>query len=170
MLDRSTFWAASAVPQGGLSGQDITVRLLPALPQIMVSGDLDGALAGYGIDRAQGLLGQVRGDLYALRLARSRMLVVGAEMPDPPLAWSDGVARSPMTGALAVIEIAGAHAMDLVARGTSVDPASESPCAALNFAGVTSVLYRHDDALRLHFDRGLAAYMFDWIGATDLFA
>ena len=114
-------------------------------------------------------MGQTEGDLYALRLARRRMLVVGAAMSDPAAAWSNGIARSSMTGALAILGIKGAGTLNLIRRGTAVDPENAGPCATLNFAGVTSILYRHSEALRLHFDRGLTAYMQSWISATDLF-
>lgn len=165
MLDRSAFW--SIAPES-LSGPGLTVRVLPPVPQVMVSGDLDAFLARHGLPAAGGLLAETSDSRYALRLARNRMLVVGLDLPPQAAGWADGCATTPMTGALAVVEITGPDAMALFARGTVVDPRSASPSAALIFAGVTLVASRHDTALRLHLDRGLVPYLMDWIAATDL--
>lgn len=166
MLDRSDFWTT---PPEALTGEGISVRLLPPLPQAMVSGDLDGFAAANGLPPPAGLLAEVKGPCYALRLARSRMLAVGIDLDPASAGWVEGAALTPMTGALAVVEIAGENAMALVARGTAVDPRQPSASAALMFAGVTSVLYRHEGVLRLHLDRGLVPYLMDWCAATDLF-
>lgn len=168
MHDRSIFWSPPPEVGACLSGPDLTIRLLPPVPQIMISGDLDQALQGYDLPGTVGLMGQTHGPAYAVRLARNRMLVVGRETgPDTP-AWQQGVAHSSMTGALAVLDISGPASMELVARGAAIDPATQSPSATLVFAGVTAVLYRHETAIRLHIDRGLLAYLFDWACATDL--
>lgn len=165
MLDRSAFW--SEAPDS-FSGPGLTVRVLPPLPQLMVSGDLDGFLARHSLPPSAGLLVETSGSRYALRLARNRMLVVGLELPPEAAGWADGCATTSMTGGLAVIEVTGHDAMALFARGTAVDPRSASPSAALIFAGVTLVASRLDTALRLHLDRGLVPYLMNWIGAIDL--
>lgn len=167
MLDRSSFWS---VPTDALTGDGIAARLRPPMPQVMVSGDLDGYLSRHGLGRAGGLLAQVSGDRYALRMARARMLVIGTEVAPQDAGFRDGAAVTPMTGALAVLDITGPRAMELYARATAIDPRSQSPCAALMFAGVTAALCRIEDGLRLHFDRGLSAYMLSWMGGTPLFA
>ena len=166
MPDRSDFWTT---PTEALTGEGISVRLLPPVPQVMVSGDLDGFAAAHGLPPPAGLLAEVTGARYTLRLARSRMLAVGVELDPASAGWVDGAALTPMTGALAVVEIAGENAMALVARGTAVDPRRPSASAALMFAGFNSVLYRHDGVLRLHLDRSLVPYLMDWCAATDLF-
>lgn len=165
MLDRSAFW--STAPEV-LTGPGLTVRVLPPAPQLMVSGDLTGFLARHDLPPAAGLLAKVTGDRFALRLARSRMLVVGPDLPPEAAGWVDGCALSPMTGALAIMEITGPDAMALYARGTAVDASTASPSAALVFAGITVIACRHDGALRLHLDRGLVPYLMAWIAATDL--
>lgn len=165
MLDRAAFWTAPAAYGQGIDTAALQVRLLPVTPQIMISGDLAAGLARFGLQDSLGLMGQASGGLYALRLARGRALVVGAGIDAAQGGWQDGVALTPMTGALAVLEITGANAMELVARASAVDLRCASPCAALSFAGVTSILYRHGDALRLHLDAGLVPYMLDWIAA-----
>lgn len=165
MLDRSPFWSEAPA---SLSGPGLTVRVLPPIPQLLVSGDLDGFLARHTLPPAGGLLTLATGSRYALRLARARMLVVGLDLPPEAAGWADGCATTPMTGALAVVEITGPDALALFARGTAVDPRAASPSAALIFAGITLIACRHGDALRLHLDRGLLPYLMAWIGATDL--
>ncbi len=165
MLDRSDFWHTAP---DSLTGPGFVVRVLPPVPQLMVSGDLDGFLACHSLPPSGRLLANVTGRRFSLRLARNRMLVVGLDLPPDVAGWKDGCALSPMTGALAVIEISGTEAMALFARGTAVDPNGASPSAALSFAGVTLIAYRHDGTLRLHLDRGLVPYLLNWIAATNL--
>jgi tRNA U34 5-carboxymethylaminomethyl modifying GTPase MnmE/TrmE len=93
---------------------------------------------------------------------------VGAFSGTGAAAWADGAATTPMTGALAVIEISGPAAMEIFARASAVDPSVNSACAAVSFAGVTGALCRCDGNLRLHLDRGLVPYMLDWISSTRL--
>ena len=75
-----------------------------------------------------------------------------------------------MTGALAVLHIGGANAMEVFARATAIDPRAPGPSAALLFAGQIAALCRDPQGLRLHIDRGLTAFVLDWIAATGLAA
>lgn len=168
MLDRSSFWPVPPVEGACLTGDGITIRLLPPMSQVMVSGGLEAFCAAHDLPPAVGLLAPVQAPRYALRLARNRMLAVGVGVDHATAGWADGIATTPMTGALAVIDIAGPQAMEIYARATAVDPNGNSASAALLFAGVTGALCRIDDGLRLHVDRGLTAYLFDWFAATRL--
>jgi hypothetical protein len=168
MPDRSGFWPAPPAPDARLEGEGLSVRQLPPVPQVMVSGATDRFLAARGLGPAVGLLGQVTPERYALRLARHRMLVAGVRQDHETAGWQDGVATTPMTGALAVLEIAGPNGMALFARASAIDPRLSSASAALDFAGVHAALCRVEGALRLHVDRGLVPYLFDWIAATGM--
>lgn len=168
MLDRSGFWPAPPAPDARLEGDGLSLRLLPPMPQVMVSGALDRFLAAHALGPAAGLLQPVSPPRYALRLARHRMLAVGITMDHAAAGWSDGIAMTPMTGALAVIEITGTNAMGLFARASGIDPRRKSASAALDFAGVTAALCRCNNGLRLHVDRSLVPYLLDWAGATGL--
>ena len=163
MLDRGQFWTPAAEVAGGFSTPRLTLRVLPVLPQLMVSGDLDAVLSRHGLSGTLGLLGEAKGEVFALRLARNRALIVGADQEAQHAGWAEGVATTPASGALAVLELSGPAAEEVLYRASAIDFRRPSPCAALNFAGVTSVLYRHEGVLRLHLDRGLLPYMVNWI-------
>lgn len=163
MLDRSAFWT---LPGDRLDLPGLTVQALPAQPQTLVSGDLDGFLSARGLPPAIGLLGPAQGEVAAIRLARHRMLVLGLDTPPEAPAWVQGCALTPMTAGLAVLDITGPRAMEWAARGTAIDLRHPSPSAALLFAGIPAILYRRDAALRLHIDRSLLAYVLDWTGAA----
>ena len=115
-----------------------------------------------------GLLGSVVPPRYALRLARRRMLAVGVTQDHAASGWAEDTATTPMTGALAVLQISGPRRMELFARASAIDPRAGSHSAALNFAGVTAALCQDDAGLRLHVDRSLVPFLFDWIAATGL--
>lgn len=166
MLDRSAFWQAPQMT--GLSGEGLEIRVLAPVPQLMVSGDLTAFCAAHALPAPVGLLGAVGLPHYALRLARSRMLVVGQTADHAAAGWQEGAATTPMTGALAVVEIAGPNRMEVFARATAIDPRAGSPSAALHFAGVTAALCEASTGLRLHLDRGMVPYLLDWITATGL--
>ena len=69
-------------------------------------------------------------------------------------------------------EASGAGVRDLLARAVTVDPDHPGPCAAMPFGGVMAVVYRHGDAgtLRIHVDRGLASYLWEWFECQPLLA
>lgn len=166
MLDRSGFWPAAGLEM--LSGEGLTARVLPPVPQLMVSGDLAAFCEAQKLAAPLGLLAEVSLPRYALRLARQRMLVVGLTLDHAACGWTEGLAITPMTGALAVVEMAGPDRMALFARASAIDPRGASPSAALQFAGVTAALCSTAESLRLHLDRGLVPYLMDWIAATGL--
>jgi hypothetical protein len=81
MFDRSAFWLEAP---NSLMGPGLAVRILPPQPQLMVSGDLDRFLTRHSLPPAGGLLAEMTGSRFALRLARNRMLVVGMDLPPRP--------------------------------------------------------------------------------------
>lgn len=150
-----------------LNKDGVTVRTLDGLNQLLVSGDLTAwsqasGLAGEGVG-AGAIAG---GGNYMVRIARDRILVVG-ERPCPIAAgWHEaGFAVSVMDAGLHVFEIEGPKLDSLIARGTALDPGQASRSAAILFAGVNVLFYRfgNPDRARLHVDRGLAPYLWEWL-------
>lgn len=170
MPDRARNWdAAPDWSLAALSGRDIAIRSLDLPDQALISGDLAAFGLASGFDpQGAGALGAVRGDAYTVRLRRDRLLAVGALPGAISEGWSPaGFAMTPIGGADHVFELAGAGLPGLLSRATTLDPARPGPSAAIGFAGVPAVLYRHADSghLRLHVERGLAAYLWSWFRA-----
>ena len=100
-------------------------------------------------------------DPVSVWLAPDRVLVVGWAQP----AVVAGGFASDITDAQVVFRLTGPHCNDVLAMGTSLDPALLAPgrCAQTLFAGVRGLLYRHGDAVCLHVDRPLARFVADWL-------
>ncbi len=100
-------------------------------------------------------------DPVSLWLSPGRVLVVGFTDATPPA----GNFVSDLTHGQAVFRLTGAALADILAMGTSLDPALLAPghCAQTLFAGVKTLLYRHGEALHLHVDRPLAAFVAAWL-------
>ncbi|TPK91515.1 sarcosine oxidase subunit gamma family protein [Mesorhizobium sp. B2-4-17] len=167
MLDNPQKW--SPTPDwttASLEGDGFSIRTLHGLTQCLVSGDLGAFSNKHGLDLGVGALGVVRGDRYAVRMARDRLSAFGLSEEEMGAGWhQDGYAVTQMSAALHIFEFSGPQVLQLVARATTIDPRNPGPCAAVQFAGITSCLYFHEsrERLRLHLDRGLAAYMWLWL-------
>ncbi|MBZ9985913.1 hypothetical protein LB572_02240 [Mesorhizobium sp. BH1-1-5] len=149
-----------------LSKGSVSVRTLGGLNQLLVSGDLAAwskasGLAGEGV----GAGAIANGDKYMVRIARDRVLAVGGQ-PFPIVAgWhAAGFAVTVMDAGLHVFEIEGSGLDRLIARGTALDPGAASRSASILFAGAGVLFYRfgNPDRARLHVDRGLAPYLWEW--------
>ncbi|TPN56240.1 hypothetical protein [Mesorhizobium sp. B1-1-7] len=153
-------WPAAMITTPGLA-----VRTVTGLDQTLVSGDLDAwaRLSGVKADGV-GVFGAAQGERYAARLARDRLLVVS----NAPLAiaagWhKEGFAVTEISTGLQLFEIEGVGLDAFIARGTTLDPRQPSASAALSFAGISAIVYRHGSKLRIHVDRGLACYLWTWM-------
>jgi heterotetrameric sarcosine oxidase gamma subunit len=96
---------------------------------------------------------------YTLWLAPDRALQVGGTAPDGFV--------SDMTDGLAVFEISGPRAGDILAMGCTLDPdgplLAAGRCAQTAFGGVKIVIYRYNEgAVRIHVERPLAAFLVEW--------
>jgi sarcosine oxidase gamma subunit len=166
MRDLAEKWSAEPDwPSAKITAPGLLVREVPGLEQALVSGDLAAWTRQSGIDGpGAGAMAATQGDRYAARLARDRLLVVS----NAPLAitagWNaEGFAVTPISSGLRVFEAEGPAVEAVVARGTTFDQRSTSASAALSFAGISAILYRHHGKLRIHVDRGLAAYLWTWM-------
>ena len=153
-------WQSAVITAPGLA-----VRALAGLDQWLVSGDLDAWARISGLEGAGvGAFGRARGDRYAARLARDRLLAVSGTPLAITAGWhTEGFAVTSVSAGLRVFEIEGTAVDAFIARGATLDPGQASPSAALSFAGINAIVYRHEDTLRIHVDRGLAAYLWTWM-------
>ncbi|RRI06471.1 hypothetical protein EH240_04185 [Mesorhizobium tamadayense] len=150
-----------------LDKDEVSVRTLGGLNQLLVSGDLAAwalasGLAGEGV----GAGAVASGDSYMVRIARDRVLAVGEQAFPIAAGWYEaGFAVSVMDAGLHVFEIEGPGLAGLVARATALDPGQASRSASVLFAGVNVLFYRFGNANRgrLHVDRGFAPYLWEWL-------
>ncbi|WP_214472376.1 hypothetical protein [Mesorhizobium sp. dw_380] len=153
-------WQSAAITAPGLG-----VRAISGLDQQLVSGDLDAWARVSGLkESGVGAFGAAQGERYAVRLARDRLLIVS----NTPLAitagWhAQGFAVTEISAGLQVFEVEGVGLDAFIARGTTLDSRRPSASAALSFAGISAIVYRHESKLRVHVDRGLAAYLWTWM-------
>jgi hypothetical protein len=158
--------AAPDWSSAGIEGAGVTVKSVAGLYQMLVSGSLDAwnaasGLAGPGV----GALAIAKGDAWQARVARDRLLAVSVKPFSVAPGWhGEGFAATRMDAALHVFEIEGPGLADVIARAVTLDPAGNSPSAAMLFADVNAIAYRHGTAecLRVHVDRGLAPYLWEW--------
>ena len=173
MLDTACKWQPEPDwTQARLTGRTIEVGVVTGVKQRLVSGNVERFLNRHDLGGGVGALGFALGERYAMRVARDRLLVIGFPAADLPDGWHDeGYAVSTVSSALRLFEAKGEGVCDLLARATTIDPDSPGPCAAMPFGGVMGAVYRHGDAktLRIHIDRGLAAYLWEWFECQPLF-
>jgi hypothetical protein len=160
-------------PNARLQGPTLDIRAVPSLPQRLVSGDIARFLDRHGLGEGLGALGLASGGRYAVRVARDRLLVVGLAAAECVDGWhAEGYGVSTVGSGLRVLDAQGAGVRDLLARATTVDPDDPGPSAALLFCGLTCTVYFHGDrqTLRVHVDRSLAAYLWEWLEGQPLLA
>jgi len=125
--------------------------------QTLISGPTSAALKASNLADAAGWPGPAKGDHYAIRLRRDRLLVVdGEDRAHPSLdeGWHDelGIAVSDITGGLALIELSEPSVPTLLATGAEIDPATPSPAASWLWHGMACIVYKYetDKLFRLH--------------------
>jgi len=166
MLDHADRWnAAPDWATARLTGKNVAIRNIALPEQALISGDLAAFAGAAGMDATGvGAFGRTEGEVYTVRLARDRLLAVGALYEGIREGWNEaGFAVTATSGADHVFELSGDGLSDLLARATTCDPTGSSPSAAIGFAAVPAVAYRHGDALRVHVERGLAVYVWTWL-------
>ena len=145
-------------------GRGIHVTTVSGLTQHLVSGNI----ATFGQDI--GALGITSRDTATVRVARDRVLVVNAAPELVTPGWHEqGHAASDVSAMYHVFEISGAGVPALLSEALLIDPDHAGPSAAVVFAGLQAVLYCIDskETLRLHVERGHAAYLINWLEARD---
>jgi sarcosine oxidase gamma subunit len=145
-------------------GRGIHVTTVSGLTQHLVSGNF----SAYG--ESVGALGIVSGERAAIRVARDRILAVNAEPALVTPGWhAEGFAATDVSAMYHVFEITGSGVPALLGEALLIDPDNAGPSAALVFAGLQAILYCAGgrDTLRVHVERGHAAYLVNWLEARD---
>ena len=145
-------------------GRGIHVTSVAGLSQHLVSGNL----APFG--DSVGGLGIVGSERAAVRVARDRILVVNADPALVARGWhEEEFAVTDVSAMYHVFEISGSGVPALLREALLIDPDNAGPSAAVMFAGLHAILYcvESRDRLRLHVERGHAAYLVNWLEARD---
>lgn len=149
-LNHADKWAPMPEVGAMLQGAGVTATVAQSPERSLVSGDL-AAFAR-------------RSDALTLRLARDRALVLGPT--GLAFGWhEDGFALSDLGAGLALVQLSGPGLADLVAKATTADLGDIGPSKAITFAGIPVVLDQTGEALGLHVERGLLAYLWTWLAA-----
>lgn len=153
-------WENATIEVPGLK-----ICAVTGLHQRLVSGDLAAWAEASGFDGTTvGAFGLTEGIRYTIRPARDRLLAVSTTPVGMATGWfNDGFAVTEISAGLQVFEVEGPALDAFVARGTTLDPNQASASAALSFAGISAIVYRHQGSLRVHVDRGLATYLWTWM-------
>ncbi|WP_027061856.1 hypothetical protein [Mesorhizobium loti] len=153
-------WQNATIDVPGLK-----IGSISGLHQRLVSGDLTAWAEASGFDgTAVGAFGPAEGIRYTVRLARDRLLAVSTTPIGMATGWfPQGFAVTEISAGLQVFEVEGSALDAFIARGTTLDPRQPSASAALSFAGISAIVYRREHRLRIHVDRGLAAYLWTWM-------
>ena len=169
--DATQLWRALPKEDYRIEIAGALVRTVNVGAQFLVSGALDKAADAAGVSpEGAGALGLVTGPRFSLRLARERLLIVSDDEEALTPGWHDhGYAVTSMSGALIVFEIAGQRAIEIVKRATTLSLAEPGRSAAVSFAGANAYLYRfgEEGTIRVHVDRGLAGYLWQWFEELD---
>lgn len=145
-------------------GRGIHVTTVQGLTQHLISGNF----SAFGADI--GALGIAIGDRTTVRVARDRVLVTNADPALVTPGWhAEGFAATDVSATYHVFEISGTGVPDLLREALLIDPDNAGPSAAVVFAGLQAILYcvGSRETLRLHVERGHAAYLVNWLEARD---
>lgn len=156
-------WQTAVIDTSGLA-----IRSLSGLNQFLVSGNLAAWSKASGVALEPiGAFGAAKGGTSTIQVARDRLLVVSAGPSSVGQGWHhEGFAVTTVSAGLQIFEIEGATD-EVIARATTLDPSKASASAAISFAGINAVVYRHGERLRVHVDRGLATYFWTWAATVS---
>ncbi len=168
-MDERAWTNRTPAPGDRIEGTGVTIGCVAPGGAVMISGDLDAALAalmpgapliGLGAGAPEGP--------FALRIARDRALVV----TDAPLAatpgWHGSYAATPADDLYFCLVVEGEAAATIAACGTGAPLDASSPSAMVLFAGTPCLVARGNGGFRIWVQRSDAAYL--WSFMTRLLA
>ncbi len=167
MLDRGTFW--TPVPDwtsARLDGEGWSARVVPDLHRLLVSGNLEAAVANLAPGAPSIGLWQIAEEkIQALRIGRDRMLITSVEPLAANIGWNaEGYGVSLADDAYRTVEIQGPKLRELLAEMSFVDLEGGSPSAATLVCGQPALLHRTSpDCARLHIEAPLATTIRHWL-------
>ena len=159
-MDERDWISRTPAPGERLAGPQARAELLAPAGALLISGDLDAALAAVAPGAPMlGLGGAVPGDgTFALRIGRDRALLCTPAPLDAEPGWREaGFAATPADDAWLVLRLHGAGALGVLGACTGADPRGGSPSAAIGCAGTVCLLAADGAGWRLWVPRAEAA-------------
>jgi hypothetical protein len=167
MLDLGSRWSLPVGDAFAFAG--LQVRRLDGWRQALVTGDLAAAATALGIPvPAVGAYGTAGGDYYAISIGSDRLLAVSRAALASEGWHEAGYGFTEMTDGYVILEIRGDGLGLLCSRASNSALVEGSPSARFEFAGLFCLAYFYGahDRLRVHVDRGYAAYLLTWIARS----
>ena len=169
--DASTKWTRLPVwSDAAIDGEGYSVRPVEGLYRLLVSGKTDVAIkTAMPRHKPLGFMAKAGGEEAVLQVARDRVLMVSAKPLGLASGWhKHGFAVSEASDAWLCLELTGENRMSVLSQGTSLDPASGSPSAMVQFAGVPCAIHQaRGGRILLHVECGQAAYLWAWFSGCS---
>jgi hypothetical protein len=144
--------------------QRLTARWLDGLGQILISGDLGGAIAGLAPGAPMlGLYAFAPNDAHALRIGRTSALLITPAPLGAVDGWRDGWCATSIDDGWAAVEVSGEDADQALMQATSADLASGSPSAAVLVFGLRGLLVRARSGFRVHVEAPWLETLLTWL-------
>jgi hypothetical protein len=144
--------------------QRLNARRLGALGQTLISGDLDGAIAGLAPGAPiLSLYALAPEGAHGLRIGRTSALLVTPAPLSVLEGWRDGWCATSVDDGWAAVEISGADAAQALMQATSADLASDSPSAAVFLFGLRCLLAQTEAGFRLHVEAPWLETLLAWL-------
>jgi hypothetical protein len=142
----------------------LTARRLGGLGQTLISGDLDGAIAGLASGAPMlGLYALAPESAHALRIGRTSALLVTPAPLSVVAGWRDGWCATSVDDGWAAVEVSGEDAGDALMQATSANLASGSPSAAVLVFGLRGLLTRTPPGFRVHVESPWLRTLLTWL-------
>ncbi|MEZ5791477.1 MAG: hypothetical protein R3D34_12070 [Nitratireductor sp.] len=169
--DAAVKWSPLPVwEQAVISGEGFSVRPLFGLHRLLVSDKMAGAIKlAMPAEKPIGFMAETRDENAVLQIARDRVLMVSNRPLELSPGWhKQGFAVSEASDAWLCLELTGENRMSVLSQGTSLDPASGSPSAMVQFAGVPCAIHQaRGGRILLHVECGQAAYLWAWFSGCS---
>jgi hypothetical protein len=142
----------------------LTARRRGGLGQILISGDLDAAIAGLAPGAPLlGLYALAPESAHALRIGRMSALLITPAPVSVVDGWRDGWCATSVDDAWAVVDVSGEDASEALMQATSADLASGSRSAAVLVFGLRGLLARTPSGFRVHVEPPWLETLLAWL-------
>jgi hypothetical protein len=147
--------------------QRLTARRLGGLGQTLISGDLDAAVGALAPGAPMlGLYALAPEGVHALRIGRTRALLITPAPLGAADGWRDGWCATSVDDGWTAVAISGADASQALMQAPSADLASGSPSAAVLVFGLRGLIARTPTGFRVHIETPWLETLLAWLAGV----